>query len=246
MIRVRELSHRFGDHQVLSDISLQIEKGELVCVMGASGGGKTTLLRCMSGLLRPDSGSVELFGVDFYRASQSERLEIQKKVGVVFQASALFDYLNVRDNICFGVARQRKLNREQREKVARDKLAVVGLPGIEDQMPDELSGGMKKRVGVARALASEPELLFYDEPTSGLDPITAYSIDALIKQVASDLHTTSIVVTHELASVLRIAARVIFLYEGRIIADGRPQEFVNTKDARIREMIEKAEAETLA
>ncbi|MFN8139265.1 MAG: ATP-binding cassette domain-containing protein [Fimbriimonadales bacterium] len=245
MIRVSKLTQRFGVAEVLTDINLNIEKGERVCVMGSSGGGKTTLLRCMSGLLRPTEGSVELFGSEFYSLGQHDQQEIRKKIGVVFQGSALFDYLNVRNNVVFGIQRHRKLSNRECDEIADARLSVVGLKDAASKMPAELSGGMKKRVGLARALASEPELLFYDEPTAGLDPVTAYSIDALIKDVNENLHTTSVVVTHELSSVMRIASRVLFLSEGRIIADDVPEEFSKTKIAEIRELLDRANAKEI-
>lgn len=242
MIRVRNLSHRFGEKVVLRDISFEVRKGETLAIMGGSGGGKTTLLRCMAGLLPPTSGTVEILEKDFYHSPERVVEEMRRRIGVVFQGAALFDYLNVFDNVTFGVKRQKKMSLEELEQLVKTRLELVGLDGTEKLFPSELSGGMRKRVGVARALASDPEILFYDEPTSGLDPILAYAIDGLIKEVSDKTHATSIVVSHEVNSVLRIADRVIFLHEGRIEADARPSEFVNSKDERIRELIDKAEA----
>ena len=246
MIRVRGLTHRFGDNTVLSDISLQVSKGETVAVMGGSGVGKTTLLRCMAGLLRPTDGEVELFGKDLYNSGERETEELLCRLGVVFQGAALFDYLSVRDNVAFGVVRHSRLSNHDVDELVSERLKMVGLSGTEHLMPGELSGGMKKRVGLARALAMDPELLFYDEPTSGLDPITAYSIDGLIKEIGSTLHNTSVLVTHNLQSLLRVADRVIFLHDGRIITDSPPEEFKDSKDALIREVIDKAESASLA
>lgn len=246
MIQVRDLRHSFGDREVLRGISLTISKGETVTVMGSSGGGKTTLLRCMAGLLNPTSGSVEVFGENIHSISDAKFNEIRKRMGILFQGAALFDYLNVGDNIGFGVTRQRKISKEDLSNLVKEKLNLVGLESIEKMMPDELSGGMKKRVGLARALASEPEILFYDEPTSGLDPITAYSIDALIRELADKLHVTSVVISHDLHSVLRVADRVIFLDNGEIVSDGPPEKFQSSKDTRIQEVIRKAEAEDLS
>jgi phospholipid/cholesterol/gamma-HCH transport system ATP-binding protein len=246
MIRVRDLTHRFGDNLVLKGVSLHVDAGETVAVMGSSGGGKTTLLRCMAGLLRPTAGTVEILGTDLYSAKEREVEAVRRRLGVVFQGSALFDYLNVSDNIAFGVMRQRNLSRAELENLVADKLGLVGLPGIEKLMPSELSGGMKKRVGVARALASDPELLFYDEPTSGLDPITAYALDGLIRHVAGKTGATSVVITHDLHSVLRVATRVVFLYEGEIVYDGSASGFHDSKDPRIADVVAKAEAEALA
>lgn len=242
MIRITSLTVRFGQTTVLRDISLEIPKGQTIAIMGASGGGKTTLLRCMSGLLRPTEGSVEVLGVNLNSASERDMDAVRLKMGVVFQGAALFDYLNVRDNVAFGVCRHRRLSVQELNTLVSDKLSLVGLEGSEGFMPSELSGGMRKRVGLARALATDPEILYYDEPTSGLDPITAYSIDALIKDVGAKLGTTSVIVTHDLHSVMRVSQRVVFLYEGSIIEDGAPEQFLNSKDPRIREIIDKSEA----
>ncbi|MBL1149219.1 MAG: ABC transporter ATP-binding protein [Armatimonadetes bacterium] len=246
MIRVRGLSHRFGDRVVLSEIDVDVSAGETVAIMGSSGGGKTTLLRCMAGLLRPTSGTVELFDVNLYSASSSERAQVRKRLGVVFQGSALFDYLNVHDNVAFGAERHLKLTRKALSEMVAEKLGLVGLEGTERLYPSELSGGMKKRVGLARALAMNPEVVFYDEPTSGLDPVTAYAIDALIREVSETTNVTSIVVTHDVSAVMRVADRVLFLHDGRIAADLPPERFRNSKDPAIAEIVEKSQAESIA
>lgn len=246
MIRVRGLSHRFGDRVVLSEIDVDVSAGETVAIMGSSGGGKTTLLRCMAGLLRPTSGTVELFDVNLYSASSSERAQVRKRLGVVFQGSALFDYLNVHDNVAFGAERHLKLSRKALSEMVAEKLGLVGLEGTERLYPSELSGGMKKRVGLARALAMNPEVVFYDEPTSGLDPVTAYAIDALIREVSEKTNVTSIVVTHDVSAVMRVANRVLFLHDGRIAADLPPERFRNSRDPAIAEIVEKSQAESIA
>lgn len=246
MIRVRGLSHRFGDRVVLAEIDVDVSAGETVAIMGSSGGGKTTLLRCMAGLLRPTSGTVELFDVNLYSASSSERAQVRKRLGVVFQGSALFDYLNVHDNVAFGAERHLKLSRKALSEMVAEKLGLVGLEGTERLYPSELSGGMKKRVGLARALAMNPEVVFYDEPTSGLDPVTAYAIDALIREVSEKTNVTSIVVTHDVSAVMRVANRVLFLHDGRIAADLPPERFRNSRDPAIAEIVEKSQAESIA
>ncbi|MEO7453152.1 MAG: ATP-binding cassette domain-containing protein [Fimbriimonadales bacterium] len=246
MIRVRDLTHRFGDKTVLEDVSLDVTKGETVALMGSSGGGKTTLLRCMSALLKPTKGTVELFEENINTCSERELEEIRKKVGVVFQGAALFDYLSVEDNILFAVQRRQRLgSREQRELVGK-LLETVGLSETEKLMPNELSGGMRKRVGLARALASEPEILFYDEPTSGLDPVTAYAIDGLIKEIDVNLHATSVVVTHDVNSALRVADRVIFLSEGKVLLDAPPRDFLESDQPAIRGLVDASQAERIA
>ncbi len=246
MIRVQDLTHRYGERVVLRDISLEIQVRESVAIMGGSGEGKTTLLRCMCGLQKPLEGVVELFGVDFYRAPERQREEIRRRVGVLFQSSALFDYLTVRDNVAFAVERRNRLRPKEIDEIVRAKLALVGLEGIEHLYPSELSGGMRKRVGLARALATDPDVLFLDEPTSGLDPVTAYAIDALIKEVTQQLNATVVLVTHDLNSVMRVAGRVLFLYRGEVVFDGAPEEFHNSQDPRIQEVVRKAEDESLS
>lgn len=246
MIRVQDLSHRYGEQFVLRNITLEIQKQEVVAIMGGSGEGKTTLLRCLCGLQKPTEGVVELFGVDFYRAPERQREDIRRRLGVLFQSSALFDYLTVRDNIAFALERRNRLRPAEVDEVVKAKLSLVGLEGIEHLYPNELSGGMRKRVGLARALATDPEVLFLDEPTSGLDPVTAYAIDALIKDLTRQLNATIVLVTHDLNSVMRVAGRVFFLHRGEVIFDGTPEEFHSSEDLRIREVVLKAEDESLS
>lgn len=246
MIRVHGITHRYGERLVLRNISLEIESKEVVAIMGGSGEGKTSLLRCMCGLQKPSEGVVELFGVDFYRVSEREKEEILRRIGVLFQSAALFDYLTVRDNVAFALERRNRLRSSEIDEVVRAKLALVGLEGTEHLYPNELSGGMRKRVGLARALATDPDVLFLDEPTSGLDPVTAYAIDSLIKEVTRRLNATVVLVTHDLNSVMRVARRVVFLYRGEVIFDGSPEEFHDSDDPRIREVVQKAEDESLS
>lgn len=246
IIEVRDLRHSFGKKEVLKALTFGIEKGQCVAVMGASGGGKTTLLRILAGLLRPSSGEVMVLEVNLARANEDALDSVRKRMGIVFQSGALFDYLNVFENVVFALRRRKRHTLAELKQRAAECLAMVGLDGTETLMPSELSGGMRKRVSVARALATQPELLFYDEPTSGLDPVTAYSMDALIREVNEKTGATSIIVSHDLHSVLRVADRVLFLYEGEIIADQPPLEFRENPDPRIQEIVQKAEAEQLA
>jgi len=204
MISIQGLSHRFGSKLVLDNISLTIHRGEIVAIMGSSGGGKTTLLRCLTGLLRPSEGSIEIDGVD----ALAEPEKVREKMGLVFQNAALFDSLNVFDNIVFGAKRKWRLKRVEQQRLVLQLLKEVGLEGSARLMPSELSGGMRKRVALARALAMKPDLLLYDEPTSGLDPVTAYSIDQLIVQLRDSAGMTSVVVSHDVSSVFRVADRI--------------------------------------
>ena len=233
MIELRNVSYSIpapdgnGRRFILDDISLKIAPHTITCIMGTSGSGKTTLLRLMAGLLQPEKGEILVFGENIVGMKEREARHIQKRTGFVFQYSALFDSLDVGHNIGFGLSQrprfQRPSNREIRQTVAR-LLAEVGLPGIETKQPNELSGGMKKRVAMARALASNPEIVFYDEPDSGLDPVMTSIIDDLIMKVREQNGTTNIVVTHNVGSIWRIADRVMMVHGGNIVADGTPRE----------------------
>ncbi len=238
MIEVQGLKKSFGDREVLRDISLTVGDGELVAVMGSSGGGKTTFLRCVAGLLAPDAGDIRVDGVDVHADPEGAR----DRMGMVFQSAALFDSLTVGDNVLFGVRRHRKVARGLEADLLRDTLSRVGLPGIEGLMPSELSGGMRKRVGLARALALAPKVLLYDEPTTGLDPLTTYRIDEVIHEVRRTLNVTSLVVSHDLASVRRLANRVAFLHAGELVFLGTSDEFVASGVPAIRELVAKTEA----
>lgn len=238
---MEKLSHRFGDKRVLHDISFSIDQGEILAIMGSSGGGKTTLLRCISGLLKPTEGQIEVDGVDVIKDPEA----VREKLGLVFQQAALFDYLTVEGNILFGIKRKRKLSRQEAHDLVQRKLDLVSLAGSQKLMPDELSGGMKKRVGLARALAMEPTVLLYDEPTSGLDPVTAYSIDQLIVDTRRNLGMTSIVVSHDVNSVFRTAEKIAFLHGGELLFFGSVEEFRDTHQDAIVELVSKAEAQTL-
>lgn len=240
MVRTASVSHSFGSQSVLRDITFEVNPGEILAIMGSSGGGKTTLLKCIAGLIRPTQGDIFVDGVSMVKEPERGH----GKVGMVFQYAALFDFLNVRDNLLFGVTRHKKLSAPEREHLVSGLLNDLGLPGVEEKMPSELSGGMRKRVGLARALAMEPKVLLYDEPTSGLDPVTAYSIDGLIVETRDRLGTTSVVVSHDVSSVFRVAERIIFLHKGDILFMGAPDEFRAAAEGPIRELVEAAKAES--
>ncbi len=232
VIELREVSYSIAmpdgaRRTILDDISLQIMPRTINCIMGTSGSGKTTLLRLMAGLIRPDQGEILVFGQNIVTMSEREQSDIQRRAGFVFQYSALFDSLDVGHNIGFGLSQRprfkRPASREIRQTVAR-LLQEVGLPGIEGKRPSELSGGMKKRVAMARALANDPEVVFYDEPDSGLDPVMTSIIDELIIKVRDQNHTTNVVVTHNVSSIWRIADRILMLHDGQIVADGTTTE----------------------
>jgi phospholipid/cholesterol/gamma-HCH transport system ATP-binding protein len=240
VITIRNLSHSFGDKVVLKDIDIEIAPREIVAIMGSSGGGKTTLLRCIAGLLRFKSGEIVVDGVDVRTRPE----EARRHMGMVFQSGAPFDYLNVRDNVLFGVRRHLKLGKQEQDALLAKELATVGLEESELLMPSELSGGMRKRLGIARALALSPAVMLYDEPTTGLDPITTYTIDALIVRLREELGVTTLIVSHDVSSVFRVADRIAFLHAGELTFVGTPEEFRKSKDPAITEMVEKSEATT--
>lgn len=239
MISVQSVGHSFQSRRVLENITFEVAASEILVVMGSSGGGKTTLLKCIAGLLTPDEGDVVVEGVSMRKSPEKAR----GNLGMVFQYAALLDYLNVRENILFGVTRRRKMSRVEKDSLTSQALGAVGLQGAEMKLPSELSGGMRKRVGLARALAMEPKALLYDEPTSGLDPVTAYSIDRLIVDTRDRTGASSIVVSHDVSSTLRVADRILFLHQGRALFLGSRDEFETASAGPIRELVEKADAD---
>ena len=230
MIEVRQLRKRFGDQQVLDGVDLTIERGESLVIIGRSGGGKSVLLKHIVGLTHPDSGQVLVEGQDIAQLDERELLGVRRKFGMLFQSAALFDSLTVEENIAFVLARERKHTPEEIARRVAEALEMVDLPGTQKKKPAELSGGMRKRVGLARAIIYRPEVVFYDEPTTGLDPVVADSIDKLILRVCNRLRVTSIVVTHDMRSMQTVGRRVAMLHEGRIYATGTPQEMMSSAD----------------
>lgn len=238
MIEIIELHKSFGKNHVLRGVNLKIDKGESVVVLGGSGSGKTVLLRQIIGLLKPDKGTVMIDGIEISKLNENELNEFRKKFGMLFQSSALFDSMSVWENVGFGLKQHTKLHDAEIKEIAREKLGLVGLVGVEDIMPSELSGGMRKRVGLARAIAIEPEILLYDEPTTGLDPIMADAINDLIIEMREKLNITSIAITHDIKSAYKIADRIAMLYNGIIIETGTPNEIKNTSNPVVRQFIE--------
>ncbi|MHB8636835.1 MAG: ABC transporter ATP-binding protein [Fimbriimonadaceae bacterium] len=240
---VTELTHRFDDRTVLKGINLEVGDHEIVAVMGSSGGGKTTLLRCISGLIRASEGTIEVDGISVLEKPE----EARRRMGMVFQSSALFDFMTVGDNVRFGVERRRyELDRRQIDRLVTEALGRVGLAEEAGKMPDEISGGMRKRVGMARALVLEPAIMLYDEPTTGLDPITTYAIDQLVVDIRKNLGTSSLLVSHDVTSVMRTADRVAFLHDGEMVFLGKPSDFLKSQHPAIVEVVTKSQAVTLA
>ncbi len=237
VIKVEGLKKKFGDRQILNGIDLEIYKGETFVIMGGSGCGKSTVLRHMIGTLKPDEGTVSLLGKRIDTLSEDEMDEIRKKIGMSFQSSALFDSMTVGENVSLSLREHTKLDSKVINIMVRMKLELVGLRGFEGLMPSQLSGGMKKRVGIARAVSMDPQIVFYDEPTAGLDPIVRAVMDKLIIDLSKALSVTSVVVTHDMHSVFRIADRIAMLYEGKVVEIGTCEEIKNSSNPYIRQFV---------
>jgi len=237
MITVENLHKRFGPLEVLSGIDLHIQRGESVVVIGQSGCGKSVLLKHVIALLRPDQGNVVVEGQSIFDLDHRELMDFRKKVGVLFQSGALFDSMTVDENVGFCLKESQHMKAARIKEIVDEKLALVGLNDVGDKMPSEISGGMKKRVALARAIATEPDIILYDEPTTGLDPITADMINELIVNVNKTLGVTSIAVTHDMASAYKIADRIIMLYQGKIVWDGTPDQIRQTDNDIVKQFI---------
>lgn len=222
MIHIVGLHKSFGGKPVLQGVDLEIERGEIMVVIGQSGSGKSVLLKHLIGLMAPDRGEIYIEGREVTRLPRHARLEVARRFGYLFQGAALFDSLTVGENVAFGLERYTDHDRSEIGRRVTNSLDRVGLRGVEDLMPQELSGGMKKRVGLARAIAYEPEIILYDEPSTGIDPIRADSINDLILQLKREMGVTSVVITHDMISTFKLADRIAMLYEGRIIEVGTP------------------------
>ena len=233
MIRLSNVKKCFGDKEALKGISLTIEKGETIAIIGGSGSGKSTLLRLMIGLDRPTSGEIYIGGDNITAMTEDALDRVRLRMGMVFQYSALFDSMSVGENVAFGLREHTTKSADEIARIVAEKLALVGLPNAAQMMPQELSGGMKKRVGLARAIATDPEIIFYDEPSSGLDPIMTAKIDELIIDMQKKLGVTSVVVTHDMASASRIADRIAMIYDGELIAVDTAERFQDIKDERV-------------
>ena len=236
-IRLEHVSKHFGRKPVFKDLSLDFCRGQTTVVLGPSGVGKSVMLKLILGLIKPDRGRVFVLGTDITPLSERQMIPIRMRFGMVFQGAALFDFLTVFENVAFALREHRKLPEDEIRKIVGRKLALVGMAGSEDLLPEELSGGMRKRVGLARAIAMDPEFILYDEPTTGLDPITADTINDLILRCHRELKTTSLVVTHDMASAYKVGDRLIVLSDGQAIADGTPDDIRRHPDIRVQRFI---------
>ncbi|HZM04886.1 MAG TPA: ATP-binding cassette domain-containing protein [Candidatus Saccharimonadales bacterium] len=230
MIEVRNLQKKFGALEVLRGVTFSVAKGEAITIIGISGGGKSILLKHLIGLITPDSGEIHIDGQNIAGMDERQLMPVRRKFGMLFQGAALFDSMTVEENVAFILSRERTSSPAEIAQRVAEVLELVGLNGIQKKKPAELSGGMRKRVGLARAVIYHPEILLYDEPTTGLDPIASDSIDQLIIRVVEKLQVTSIAVTHDMRSARRIGQRILMLHEGRIYADQTPEEIFQSTD----------------
>jgi phospholipid/cholesterol/gamma-HCH transport system ATP-binding protein len=239
-IVVESVGYRAGGKAILSDISFDVARGEVLSLMGRSGSGKTTLLKCLGALIRPTSGRIAIGGEDVVSLPEAGLDRVRLRIGFVFQYAALFDSMTVFDNVAFGLVQHRRSDRpggRKLESVVRDRLADVHLEGAESLYPSELSGGMQKRVGLARALATDPDVLLYDEPTSGLDPVTARAIDDLIVETRDRIGVTSVIVSHDIPTILRISDRAAMIHEGMLVALDTPERLRESAQPAVQEFV---------
>ncbi len=236
-IRIENLRKSFGPKTVLDGVSFSVNDGEILCVLGKSGTGKSVILKHLVGFLNPDSGAIYIDGTELTGADEKTKIALREKFGILFQGAALFDSMNVFDNVAFGLRRM-KLPEEEIARMVPEMLAHVGLRGVEEKHPSELSGGMQKRVGLARSIALKPEIMLYDEPTTGVDPITAGAVDRLILKMRDTFGITSVVVTHDMKSASKIADRIVMLNEGKVLAEGSPGDILGSTNPFIRQFVE--------
>jgi len=237
MIEIQGLSKYFNEHKVLDGLSLKINTGSTCVIIGRSGCGKSVLLKHIVGILKPDKGKIFIEGKEVEKLKESELNSLRMKISMVFQGGALFDSMTVGENVGFGLIEHTRIGYKELMERIEESLALVDLSGVANLMPSELSGGMKKRVALARAICIKPEIILYDEPTTGVDPITADSINELIRSLHDKLKVTSIVVTHDMKSAYTIADRIAMMYQGKIIAEGTAQEIQNTQHAVVYQFI---------
>jgi phospholipid/cholesterol/gamma-HCH transport system ATP-binding protein len=237
MIEIKEVHKSFGGNKVLNGVDLNINTGETIVILGRSGCGKSVLLKHIIGLMKPDKGEIFIDGEEITAFSYKKLYELRRRFGMLFQGAALFDSMTVEENVGLGLAEHTDLSKEKISEIVKEKLRLVGMAGVENLKPAELSGGMKKRVGLARAIAMDPDIVLYDEPTTGLDPIMADVINELIISLRNTLKITSIAVTHDIVSAYKIADRIAMLYEGKIIWVGTPEETRNTTDPVVMQFI---------
>jgi phospholipid/cholesterol/gamma-HCH transport system ATP-binding protein len=238
MIRLIDVYKAFGDKEVLKGFTLDVNEGETMVIIGFSGSGKSVAIKHIVGLLEPDRGTVWVDGLEVPKLTRTELYALRAKIGYVFQFAALFDSMTIGDNVAMGLRKEGKMAEPEIQKRVSEALELVDLPGVETKMPAELSGGMRKRVGIARAIARRPKYILYDEPTTGLDPVTSAVIDQLMVRTREKLGVTSIVITHDMRSAYTVGSRIAMLYEGTVRQVGTVDEIQHTKDPIVRQFIE--------
>lgn len=238
MIRIVSLTKRFNDRVVIDGLSLDIPKGQIITILGESGTGKSVLLRHIVGLIRPDEGSVEINGQNLNRLTEKQMLAVRKKMGYLFQEGALYDFMTVFENVAFPLREHTDLTDEEIQTKVERMLAIVDLDGVEEKSPAELSGGMRKRVGLARAMILGSEILVCDEPTSGLDPIRSRDISDLIRRVSQKLDCTTVITSHDIRNSMRISDRLVLIQSGRVVLDGTPAEFRSSRIELVKDFMD--------
>jgi phospholipid/cholesterol/gamma-HCH transport system ATP-binding protein len=237
-IRIRAIEKTFGTHHVLKGIDLDIERGKINIIIGGSGQGKSVLMKHLMGLLKPDKGQIFVDGEDIVPLDDFELNRVRKKFGMLFQYAALFDSLTVEENVSFPLVEHTKLSKQEIKQLVVERLNFLGLKNTEKKYPAEISGGMRKRVGLARALVLKPEILLYDEPTTGLDPIATKNVDDMIRDISKETGVTSVVISHDMASTFRIADRISMLHEGLIIESGSPDQILESRHEFVKAFVE--------
>ncbi|HWP02141.1 MAG TPA: ABC transporter ATP-binding protein [Gemmatimonadaceae bacterium] len=238
MIQLIDIHKSFGQKRVLTGFSLEVREGETMVIIGASGSGKSVAIKHIVGLLQPDRGTVFVDGLEVPALSRRELYQLRRRIGYVFQFAALFDSLTIGENVAMGLRKQEHLSEAEVQRRVEEALELVDLPNVQDRYPAELSGGMRKRVGLARAIALKPKYILYDEPTTGLDPVTSAVIDDLMIRMRDKLGVTSVVITHDMRSAYRVGTRIAMLHEGRVRQVGTVDEIRNTQDPVVRQFIE--------
>ena len=236
-LELHQIKKSFGRQMILNNLDLTINRGEAVVIIGKSGEGKSVLLKHLIKLITPEEGEVKIDGEDILKMDFNELSQVRRRFGMLFQSAALFDSMTVAENVGLGLKESRSFSKDVIDNIVMEKLSMVNLTDAADKMPSELSGGMRKRVGLARAIAHSPEIMLYDEPTTGLDPITADMIDNLIVNLNERLNVTSVTVTHDMKSAFKIADRIVMLYKGKVAFDGSVEEVKNTTNAMVKQFI---------
>ena len=237
MIEAQNISKSFGNNTVLRDVSFKVAEGESLAIIGRSGTGKSVLLKHLIGLLMPDDGTVRVRGVEINNMLERELLDVRRQFGMLFQGAALFDSMNVAENVAFPLRRAGETDEAEIQQRVSEMLSLVEMPGVESKLLSELSGGMRKRVGLARAIVHRPAIILYDEPTTGLDPVVSDSIDQLILRVRDQFNITSIIITHDMRSARRIGQRIIYLRDGQVYLDATAEEVFNSKDLLVSQFV---------